>query len=711
MTQKSNFRSYKYNLFPAIGVLALGGDHRKLFEIIPDHVKQKWSEWAPEGLVLISVASQIVLFLLGDLRKHNPRTRIRIALWCAYLLAYAVASGALSVITRSALDVCSSSTTSNRNSKYEKLNTSELVSFWAPFLLLHLGGPDTVSAYSLEDNELWLRHLLEVVFQSGVALYILLLSWPGCSDLPLLSILVYIVGFIKCYERIQALRLANTEHLRDSMLGSPDPGPNYPKFLEDYRLRKNQGHDVSIGEVPEAPLPVTDHECPSRGNVISEAYALFQTFKRIFVDLILTFEDKDQSQSYFRHLTSSDAFSAVEIELGFAYDMLYTKAKVVYTFVGLVIRLTSVFILLMASMGFYFLCDVDEYRVTDVAITYLLFATAIIMEIFAVITMLRSDWTDVWLSQHNYSRADLILPFLKKKPTKLRWSNSIAQIDLLSFALEEKPASLLTTQEFLGIDKYRVKHRYKTYSKVSNNMKDLIYKQFHVFMSSSSDPKALCSHKGSFSLRENGCHDLLWSITKVEFDQSIIIWHIATTLCYCSEDLDQQDQGDIDVCRLESKHISDYMLYLLVSYPVMLPIGIGMIRYRDTCAEATRYFKENGPITEKVEACRKLLEVCCLDVLPSKVKGDRCKSALFDGCRLALTLKNMEEERMWKVMRQVWIEILAYAATHCRGFQHEQQLRKGGEFLTHVWLLMAHLGITEQFQVSQGDARAKLVVA
>ncbi|KAI3796988.1 hypothetical protein L1987_39676 [Smallanthus sonchifolius] len=682
----------------AIGVLALGGDHRKLFEIIPDHVKQKWSEWAPEGLVLISVVSQIVLFLLGDLRKHNPRTRIRIALWSAYLLAYAVASGALSVITRSALDVCSSSTTSNQNSKYEKLNTSELVSFWAPFLLLHLGGPDTITAYSLEDNELWLRHLLEVVFQSGVALYILLLSWPGCSDLPLLSILVYIVGFIKCYERIQALRLANTEHLRDSMLGSPDPGPNYPKFLEDYHLRKRMGHDVSIGEVPEAPLPVTDHACPSRGDVISEAYALFQTFKRIFVDLILAFEDKDQSQSYFRHLTSIEAFTAVEIELGFAYDMLYTKAKVVYTFVGLVIRLTSVFILLMASMGFYFLCDVDEYRVIDVSITYLLFATAIIMEIFSVITMLRSDWTDVWLSQHNYSRDVLILPFLKKKPTKVRWSNSIAQVDLLSFALEEKPASLLTTQKFLGIDKYRVKHRYKTYSKASNNLKDLIYKQFHVFMSPSSDPKALCSHKGSFSLRENGCDDLLWSITKVEFDQSIIIWHIATTLCYYTEDLDEQDQGEINVCRLESKRISDYMLYLLVSYPVMLTEGIGLIRYRDTCAEATRYFKENGPITEKVEACRKLLEVYCPDVLPSQVKGDRCKSALFDGCRLAFTLKNMEEERMWKVMSQVWIEILAYAATHCRAFQHEQQLRKGGEFLTHVWLLMAHLGITEQFQ-------------
>ncbi|XP_076951800.1 uncharacterized protein LOC143625319 [Bidens hawaiensis] len=137
-----------------------------------------------------------------------------------------------------------------------------------------------------------------------------------------------------------------------------------------------------------------------------------------------------------------------------------------------------------------------------------------------------------------------------------------------------------------------------------------------------------------------------------------------------NKDLGLEDEVDANIHRKESKHISDYLLYLLVSYLVMLPIGI---------------------------ACKKLLEVDSLEVLPSKVKGDRCKSALFDGCWLALTLKNMETGRMWKVMSQVWIEILAYAATHCRGFHHEQQLRKGGEFLTHVWLLMAHLGITEQF--------------
>ena len=36
---------------------------------------------------------------------------------------------------------------------------------WAPILLLHLGGNDGITAYNIEDNELWSRHLLTAVSQ------------------------------------------------------------------------------------------------------------------------------------------------------------------------------------------------------------------------------------------------------------------------------------------------------------------------------------------------------------------------------------------------------------------------------------------------------------------------------------------------------------------------------------------------------------------
>ncbi|THG03833.1 hypothetical protein TEA_017286 [Camellia sinensis var. sinensis] len=42
---------------------------------------------------------------------------------------------------------------------------------WASLLLLHLGGPNTIIAYSLEDNQLWLRHLLVLGVQATVAVF------------------------------------------------------------------------------------------------------------------------------------------------------------------------------------------------------------------------------------------------------------------------------------------------------------------------------------------------------------------------------------------------------------------------------------------------------------------------------------------------------------------------------------------------------------
>lgn len=291
----------------------------------------------------------------------------------------------------------------------------------------------------------------------------------------------------------------------------------------------------------------------------------------------------------------------------------------------------------------------------------------------------------------------------------------MAQYNLLSVCFKDKPATFFGIQNYLGINEYREKHRYKTYSNVSKELKDVIFTQLKKFTTRSiSDAKNnLCTNcRRSFALLEHDYPSLdNWSTPKVEFDQKIILWHIATDLCYYLDFV--ENQGNVSSNCQESKHLSDYMLYLLVMYPFMLPMGIGMIRIRDTLAEAMDFFQEKNWKTEKVDqkakACQKLLQVNT-EVLPAKVKGDRSKSVLFDACRLAKSLHGMEKEQKWKVVSDAWVGMVAFAATHCRGNHHAQQLRKGGELLTHVWLLMAHLGITDQFQIDQGHARPKLSV-
>uniref|UniRef100_N1QUQ5 DUF4220 domain-containing protein n=1 Tax=Aegilops tauschii TaxID=37682 RepID=N1QUQ5_AEGTA len=82
-----------------------------------------------------------------------------------------------------------------------------LVAFWATFFLLHLGGQDTITAFSLEDNQLWRRHLLTLVVQaSGAGYAIYRYTIPGTWNLVSATIVMFIVGFLKYGERVWALQ-------------------------------------------------------------------------------------------------------------------------------------------------------------------------------------------------------------------------------------------------------------------------------------------------------------------------------------------------------------------------------------------------------------------------------------------------------------------------------------------------------------------------
>ncbi|CAI9115236.1 OLC1v1016083C1 [Oldenlandia corymbosa var. corymbosa] len=686
-------------------------ERRKLFDVFPDDVKQAWKKWEVQCLILFSLMFQVVLVVLGHKRKYlGKRTRIRFLIWSAYILADWVATVALGVLSQDTLE--------DNKQGGDRTAMKELMSFWTPFLLLHLGGPDTITAYAPQDNELWLRHLVGLVIQTGLALYILLVTLPGSSWLPILSILIFLAGLIKFLERTLALRLANTDRLRDSMLTSPDPGPNYAKFMEEYTLKKAWGFSVVTNEVREHPILIDDevsYPADDAKKLISVAHDRFQRFKRLFVDLILSFQDRDSSQSYFLSLDSGQAFKVVEVELGLAFDMFYTKAPIVYSMAGCILRVFTFSCTFLALIFFVVLCERDKYRIINLILTYLLLFVAIIMEIYAVIIQLQSDWMVHWLRKHHKIR-EYLNGTCSEVTNRRRWSNSMAQYNLLSVCLEERPAVCYQFQRLLGLVEFREKHRYKTYVEVSPDLKTLIFDHFKKFATfqkkkkfageNEPGPPALCTRRDSLALKRFLSE---WTNQEeIEFDQSLLMWHIATDICYCLDE--GHSSSDSSLKHRESKHLSDYMLHLLVLHPFTLPIGIGLIRFRDTCAEAKQFFKEikfeKGE--KKSKACDKLLQVNT-EVLPLKVKGDRSKTVLFDACILAKKLRALDKVSRWNEITDVWVEMLAYAATHCRGNHHVQQLRKGGELLTHVWLLMAHFGITQQFQIYHGHARAKLV--
>ncbi|KAF7811675.1 DUF594 family protein [Senna tora] len=688
-----------------------------------------WNEWELRIMVLVSLFLQIVLILLGNRRKHTANNWLQFILWFTYLSADWVATVALGILSNDSEDDKDDRKDPSQNSNFI------IMASWAPFLLVHLGGPDNITAYSLEDNELWLRHLLGLIVQLSVAVYVFLRSWDDKS-LNFLTIPVFVAAIIKYGERTWALRHGSSKHFRESILPPPDPGPNYAKFMDEYSSRKAQGYEVSVGTVIETTTPmVLNH---SQGEIRNESipdalslhdgFNFFRIFKILFADLILSFQDHKNSQYFFQNKSWGYAFQVIEVELGLMYDMLYTKAVLTYSRLGLFLKAVSFSSTLSAFITFCYLIVIDKaYSEIDKCISFVLFSGAIALEIYAVIILLSSDWAMLWLSKHKNWRVDLLYKsisclqkWFRLSHTK-RGSNLMSQFNLISFCLKDKPVKCIQIQKQLLIYELLEKHHYQHSETVPEELKTLIFEQLLDKSRRAVDIEAckqLCAHRGDRVLEKWNCHasDAIdWSI-KVEFDQSILLWHIATHLCFHSDASNNSECVNHQSCKT-SMLLSNYMLHLLVMCTFMLPNGIGQIRFQDTCAEAIELFQERKYISERNQACKVLLRVNT-EIPPSEVKGDRSKSVLFDACRLAKSLQSLEEtelnwskEKKWEMMSHVWVEMLSHAASQCRWVHHAKQLRKGGEFLTHVWLLMAHLGITEQFQISRGHARAKLLVS
>nr|XP_043611340.1 uncharacterized protein LOC122582972 [Erigeron canadensis] len=325
---------------------------------------------------------------------------------------------------------------------------------------------------------------------------------------------------------------------------------------------------------------------------------------------------------------------------------------------------------------------------------------------------------------------------------KRRWSESVSTYNLIHYCLHPHWTKVICEKLHLDSDfldsLVHVQHKAFT-----PHLKNLIFGELQLkteFVDSRETSEEIGSARGDWVLRvEAGWSSLLKYVVDVDYDQSLILWHIATELCYNNElyeeyKLKRCKRNTFPDHREMSKLLSDYMLYLLIMHPSLMSEvagGIAQIRFQDTCAEARRFFdernvKELTPLQEftkegwekhidliQVKACDEILKVPTKGVMPATIKGHLSKSLLFDSCILAKELMQIQQEKnlnKWLIMSKVWVELLCYGARHSRANVHAAQVSNGGELISIVWLLMNHFGVGEQFQINEGQPRAKLIV-
>jgi hypothetical protein len=560
--------------------------------------------------------------------------------------------------------------------------------------------------------------------QVALAVYVFTKSHPGTNVLAP-AVFMFLSGIVKYAERTWALKCASMDNLRSSMVTTPDPGPNYAKFMEEYRFTREAGLEAEIvieqerrAEAAAAVTVAVAEESVPYTTVITEASHFFVIFKRLFVNLILSFQERTRSQGTFLRLTPEQAYKIIEIELSLMYDTLHSKAAVIHTWYG---RLFRCLTLLSTSTACILFNVLDKgthksYNHIDICITNILFGGALCLEVYAIGMMLVSYWTYAALQDCNCrSLGSLVFRSIQyfRPESRAKWSNLMAQHNLVSFCLLDKPTMLTKVLSVLGLKAHWDSWLYIRHIDVSPELKVLVFRELKdktVSIVDAESYRKFSNHRGQWALQCKGYYkELGWSV-EVEFDESILLWHIATDLCFHSEDGDDDNAAKISRYVDISRAISNYMLFLLVARPFMLTAGIGQIRFGDTCAEAKNFFERAEMARPDARAAARMVLDVNAEIAPRDVKGDRSKSVLFDACRLAKSLLELQPHKRWRVIRVVWVEMLCYAANKCRSNFHAKQLSAGGELLTVVWFLMAHFGVGEQYRIEAGHARAKLIV-
>jgi hypothetical protein len=507
----------------------------------------------------------------------------------------------------------------------------------------------------------------------------------GSGILTFIAIPVFIVGIIKYAERTWVLSSSSSEGLKKSILS---------KFRPFYPLKA---------------LTKTRHQA-LEGSYLLQAYTFLDISMFIMQDLVPGIPALIKSEVLISKNSAEGAFRVVEIELGLIYDMLYTKAPLIYSRAGIILRSISFLLTLTAFITFQVLIDKHAYSTIDITITYLLFAAAVFLEFYAFLCLVFSDWTMIWLEDEGWNAQNSAFYSLIRKLTRSeRWSRSIAQHDLISCCIENRPLGCLKS---LGINE-KMRQMFVHRVDMNGDLRSFIFEHLRKKAKEMKEDfnvidkkfrSKIIGQRGDGVLEKKGLlQKYKWCTTEVEFSRSILVWHLATEICYC----DDKDRSNVSIDYKTSRCLSEYMMYLLVMRPNMLSKGIGDEGYLDTLQDLQRLNPRN---TRGDEATRKkgvvdgiLRSELSLDEITFQSLWKIAKSVVIGGEKLAKQLQPLESKERWEMIKEVWIEMLAYAAAHCPWKEHTHQLRRGGELLTHVSLLMLHLGLSEQYEFTRFD--------
>ncbi|KAF8106084.1 hypothetical protein N665_0147s0041 [Sinapis alba] len=738
-------------------------------QVLPEEIKNVWERWNIRGMLILSLSLQTTLIFFAPTRKRASSKSLTILLWSCYLLADWSANFAAGLISKNQWN-------DPKPNQEEPRQDQKLMALWSPFLLLHLGGPDTITAFSLEDNALWTRHLLGLIFQAFVCVFVVFLSLPN----PLWPsiLLLFTAGIIKYLERTMALSVASSGKFRHSGIQTKGlKRSDVEEGLEERTPTDVFGLLAWMFRTERRPMEIVK---PDRDltdlETVQHAFTLYSHFTSLISNFVFSFKDLKESQKLFNVLNPQEALMVLEAELCFVYDALYTKSPVLHTKKGFLFRVIASGSLVWSFFMFHYRDkkSLDQFPHTDVVITYTLFLAGMVLDLISTFVFLLSDWKLAVLSKpqgnpnSNPSRVSTtvlnwILGFKSLRWEKIidheviagpiilrRWAGKIHAFNFLNFFLKTDGKNVHGRREltymmklfscgsfFHGVKGYvmtsnKVAHcilyPVKAFVQVSRFLVSYVIDRLDIkefiddlrvesfvsseplnkslwsflfqqvrhksrFADTEENTKKICSARGEWTLRENRCsRRLIHYVENVDYDETLLLWHIATEICYQEE----EEETSRDEHREFSKTLSDYMMYLMILQPQLMSevAGLGMLRFKDAMVEAEELLEESFKKSKDV----RLVGEKIVSLANGGVTGELGNEGILEGASsIVRELKQMQGRghNKWKILSEVWVELICFGSLHCDAMARLELLSKGGELFAFVWLLMAHFGLVD----------------
>ncbi|KAK6240660.1 hypothetical protein SCA6_006049 [Theobroma cacao] len=565
----------------------------------------------------------------------------------------------------------------------------------APFLLWHLGSPHNITAYSLEDNEIWHRHFLGMVFQVLEAVYIYV-RFRSDTDLNLMAVPIFLAGVWKYGERIWALRSASDKQLMNSSAQREQASPEENNIIR-FRLFESKINDCfeRKGNVSELKL-------------LREAYSPFLIFKPLFLGLSVELSAKFYDDMFFINSKSAvEAFKLVGTELKYLYYLFFTKVPLHHNHQKVSSSLRALCFLSAVSslIAFSTIVDKSVHSKVDIVITYLLLLGAISLDAYSFIMHLLSIWSMIWLPVPKNT-----VQKMYSKVVASRWQlveakmaiKSVAQHDIIYYYVEANAIKLYDAVRIIDTGNHLQKDWHTKWKPVDCELKQFIYDH-------------LKKERGKLDEKDFGPEDLKKLLNApffedleedtTDFSLRIIRWHLATELVYYDH-LNKFRRGKLgSFCQI-AKSLSDYMMYLVLVRLLMLPKGYSEAINNENYRQAKNLFPEDMTTNMRKIEVRKRFTSSVLGRQSSPTKSNRFDlinggSSFAEKLQSVVAQERWDHEEKWEMISKVWLGMMLYAASLCSWKEHAQQLRHGGELLTHVALLMAHLGLTTQIRKSK----------